>query len=280
MNKSIILLLLSFLTIKIQAQYYYKDVVANIEANTLNAKVKQAKVIATKVRSIEFDDSETEDFLCEQEIENNAKHIFTTTGSPFTGENHLHSFYTNQSQLLRSVDSNPTIVIQNNYEYKNNLLQRINITSFVPGSREKTLESHSFIINTKNQYEKMYVIKNINDTTSVLFKLDTINNVITDEIVTYKGREKERYYYYYDNKKRLTDVVKYHPYKKKLLPEVILEYNEDNTIAKKTSYVSGTKDFQIWIYKYDTNGLKTMEQCYLRGNMFRGKLVYKYIYEK
>jgi hypothetical protein len=268
------------LTTQINAQYYYKDVLINKETNSLNEKIRKAKITKLVVKSYHFDGEEVDDFLCEQEIENNGKHVVTITGSPFTGENHLHSFFTVQGQLLRSVDSNPTLVIQNNYEYSANNLSKISITSFEPENKAlRTTEIHQWFYDTKGVAEKLFLIKNNNDTTTVVFKKDSITQLVTDEIIKKKGKEVERYYYYYDAQKRLTDVVRFHPYKRKLLPELIFDYNDKNEVIKKTFFVSGTNDYTFWYYFYDKNGLKSEEQCFLKGNMLKGKLKYNYAYE-
>jgi hypothetical protein len=277
--KLIITLLALTVFLEAQAQYYYKDIIANKETNELNSRLKKAKVVDIKVKSLEFDNNEVEDFLCEQNIENNGKHMITVTGSPYIGENHLHSFFTAQSQIIRSVDSNPTIIIQNNYDYIENRLNKIIVTSFeVDNKKDKSVEVHEWIYN-KNVPEKMYLIKNGNDTTTIKFLIDTTLQLPVEEISYYKGKEKERYYYYYDSKKRLTDVTRYHPYARKVLPEFIFEYDEQNNVKRKTSFTTGTKDYQIWHYAYNENGLKTEDQCFLRGNVFRGKLMYRYTYE-
>ncbi len=280
MLKLTVLLIACITVYHVQAQYYYKDIVANTETNQLNQLLKKSKATAVRVTSIDFDDSPIDNFLCEQTINNNAKHIITITGSPYVGENHLHAWYNNASQITRSVDSNPSIIIQNNYEYTQNMLSKITITSYEQGSKDKVIEQHHWLLDSSNRYTIMYRIKQGTDTTVVRIIRDTATQLPIEEIVLFKGKEKEHFYYYYDATNLLTDVVKYHTYKQKLLPEVIQEYGINNQLTKKTMYTSGTKEYEIWMYKYNELGLKTEEQCYLRGNMFRGKLVYNYNFEK
>lgn len=261
------------------AQYYYKDIVVNKEINALNEKIKKAKAVSVKVKSFDFDDTEIENFLCEQEIENNGKHTFTTTGSPYVGENHLHSYFTAQSKIIRSVDSNPLLIIQNIYDYQNSNLSKITINTIDIANKTRLAEQHIWQYDDKNVPTKMYLVKNNLDTLKIQIIKDSITQMPIEEIVYEKGKEFERYYYYYDDKNRLTDVVKYNRYKKKLLPELIFEYDEQNQIIKKSIFVTGTNDYTNWFYKYDDKGLKTAEQCFLKGNLFRGKLYYYYKYE-
>lgn len=281
MNLRITIILVSLLLqFESFSQYFYKDIMVNDEINTLNERIHKAKVVNVKVKSYEFDNTEVEDFLCEQEVESNGKHIITVTGSPFIGENHLHSFFSGQHKILRSVDSNPTIIIQNFYEYNQNKLSKITINSFeVENKAGRTTEVHQWFYDQKNVPVKMLLIKNNTDTTLVSFVKDTVKNLVTDEIITYKGIEKERYYYYYDDKNRLTDVVRYHPYKRKLLPEYIFSYNDQNELIQKTIFTTGTNQYTNWRYFYNDKGLKTEEQAFLKGNLQRGSLKYFYKYE-
>ncbi len=283
MVKLIFLFIISafFLAEPILAQYYYKDIVSTQESIEHNKLLRKTKAQKLKVHSYHFDNEEIESFLCEQQIENNAKKVITITGSPFTGENRLHSFYTPQGFPTRSVDSNVSIVIQNSYEFNTlNLLTKILVTSFEPEMKNvRTTTAQYWFYDDKNVPNKMIKVVNDKDTTIVLFTKDSINNLVLDEVSYKKGVEYERYYYYYDSLNRLTDVVRYHPYRKKLYPEFIFDYNEKSQIIRKTSTQTGTTETTYWYYFYDANGLKTEEQAFLKGNTFKGKLKYTYVYE-
>lgn len=278
MYKYISILLLLFIPTIINAQYYYNDVVLTNNINALNKVLKTQKVSKLVVTSLDFDNEPIDNFLCEQRVEKNAKQVITTTGSPLAGETHLYSFYNNANQLIRSVDSNPTIVVQNTFTYSSNNIQNTTNISYEVGTKEKATENHNWII-TNNKYEKLVVIKNTYDTITVLLICDSITTLPIQEVSYVKGKEKERYYYYYDKQNRLTDIVRYNPYKRKLLPYVTYDYTTDNSISKKTQYVNGTNDYTMWLYQYNANGLKTEEVCYLKGNIFRGKLRYAYTYD-
>jgi YD repeat-containing protein len=261
-------------------QYYYKDIIATRQGNELNRVMKKNKVATVKVKNYNFDDTVIEDFLCEQYTENACRYVVTVTGSPFVGEYHLHTWYNNNSQINKSVDSTGDTNITNQYEYDPaGKLKTITINSFEMRTRDKLLEQHQFFYNAKGALEKMYVLKNITDTITVQFKTDTAG-LVTEEVSYKKGREKERYYYYYDTQKRLTDVVKYNTLVSRLLPETVFEYNDQNQVVKRTDFTPGTSEYQNWLFTYDANGLKTGEMCYLKGNFFRGKLVYSYTFEK
>ncbi len=271
------ILFFAIFAIQSQAQFYYKDIVTNKEVTENNNLLRKAKSSKLEVKSYQFDGEEVENFLCEQIIDANAKHVLTVTGSPFTGENHLHSFYSAQGQLLRSVDSNTTLVIQNNYEYTNTNLTKISITSFEPEQKNvKTVEVHQWFYDPKNAPTKMYKIKNQTDTTLTIFNKDSVSNLITNEVEYFKGKVKEHFEYYYDDLNNLTAVFRYIPIKKKMMPEIVFDYNEKNEIIKKTNFVTGTKSYTIWFYFYGDNGLKKEEQCFLPGNLMRGKLKYFY----
>jgi hypothetical protein len=248
--------------------------------------MKKAKVIAIEVSSLDFDNTPVENFLCEQIVENNGKHTFTITGLPKVGESHLHAYFTTQSQVTKTIDSTPTlleqdnyIVNQNSYEYAGNKLSKLTTTSFeTNNSREKTTEQHVWIYGNNNPVI-LYVIKNRQDTLTVKLITDSVTQLVAEEIVWELGKEKDHFYYYYDAGKRLTDVVRYHPFRKKLLPQYIFEYNNQNQVLKKINFTYGSKDYQTWFYQYNEQGLKKEEQCFAKGNLLKGRLVYKYEYE-
>lgn len=279
MKRILLYLALTAFGFAASAQYYYKDVIGTKEVNALNKALKKARVLSVTIKSYNFDDLEIEDFLCEQTLENNAKMVYTVTGSPYTGENRLFSWFNNASMITRSVDSNVSTTIQNNYNYDaSGNLTALTITSFENGSRDKLIETHSWTYNN-NRPEKMVLTKTKSDTITVLFTADEKGNIAT-EVSYRKGRVKETIYYYYDEQNRLTDIVKYSYIAGRLLPETVFDYNTDGTISKRTDFTPGKSDYQIWLFKYDANGLKTEERCYLKGNMFKGKLLYKYQVEK
>lgn len=262
-----------------RAQYYYKDILGTRLVNETNKAMKKARVTSVQIKNYNFDDSEIDDFLCEQTTENNCKFVYTVTGSPYTGENRLYSWFNNKAQITRSVDSNISTTIQNYYQYDlADNLTSLTVVSFENGSKQKITEVHQWAY-TGNRPEKMTLTRTYADTLTVQFTPDEKGNVGI-ETVYRKGRVKETVYYYYDAQNRLTDIVKYSYIAKRLLPETVFEYNDAGQLLKRTDFTPGKSDYQNWLFKYDANGLKTEEHCYLKGNMFRGKLVYKYEFER
>jgi hypothetical protein len=279
MKQPLLYLLFALFGAGAQAQYFYKDVLGTRQVNETNKVMKKARVLSVTVKNYNFDDSEIDDFLCEQTTDNNCKYVYTVTGSPYTGENRLYSWFNNGSQVTRSVDSNISTTIQNYYQYDpTGNLTNLTIVSFENGSKEKITETHAWTY-TNNRPDKMILTRTHADTLTVQFSADEKGNAAI-ETVYRKGRVKETVYYYYDDKNRLTDIVKYSPIAKRLLPETVFEYNESGQLFKRTDFTPGKSDYQNWLFKYDVNGLKTEEHCYLKGNMFRGKLIYKYEVEK
>jgi hypothetical protein len=262
------------------AQYYYKDIITNKENTANNKAIRKANCTSLEVKSYHFDGEEIESFLCRQVIENSAKLVLTITGSPYTGGNHLHSFYTLQGQLQRSVDSNASLVIQNNYEYQADKLTKISVTSFEPEQKNiRNTEIHQWIYDEKGTARKMLRIKNQTDTSILLFAKDSITNLVINEVEYVKGKVKEHYQYFYDDNHNLTAIFRYNPVRKKMLPELVLDYNDKNEIIKKTNFSGSANNTTFWYYYYNDSGLKTEEQCFLTGNLFKGKLKYFYTYD-
>ena len=106
--------------------------------------------------------------------------------------------------------------------------------------------------------------------------LDENGNVIEEEAFK-QGVSEGKVYYYYDDKHRLTDVVRYNVKARRLLPDYIFEY-EDDELSTMTLVPEGSDDYQKWYYTYDEKGLKQADFCYNKKNVLLGKIEYKYQY--
>src|SRR5258708_1362030 len=96
---------------------------------------------------------------------------------------------------------------------------------------------------------QMIKIKNRVDTTYVTFVPDDKGNV-GEERSVHRGNPEPTVYYYYDDNNRLTDVVRYNPVAKRLLPDYIFEYDAQNRLATMLVTTGGGTDYQKWNYTY------------------------------
>jgi hypothetical protein len=116
------------------------------------------------------------------------------------------------------------------------------------------------------------------DSTYVDFATDK-DGRITEENIYRKGKKTGFYYYYYNDEGRLTDVVKYNEKWKRLLPEIMLEYDPaGNTIQKRQLIGNRDISYLIWRYNYDKNGLMDEEALFNSKKQQTGSLIYSYEY--
>ena len=124
----------------------------------------------------------------------------------------------------------------------------------------------------------MLRVRNNSDTTRVLFILDEQGNV-GEEKVTRSNLPASTVYYYYDSRNRLTDIVRYNTKAKKLLPDMLFEYDEkDRVIQKITTTSNLTLGYLIWRYIFDEKGLKTKEALFNDDKQLTGKIEYSYTF--
>ena len=121
----------------------------------------------------------------------------------------------------------------------------------------------------------MLRIKNKVDTIYVSFKTDEKGRII-EEQETRKGVKSEPYYYYYNNSGQLSDIVRYNPKARRLLPEYMFEYSPSNQVIQKITVPSGSDKYLIWRYQYNAQGLKTKEAIYDKQKQLTGKVEYQY----
>ena len=266
------------ITIKpfINAQYYYKDLVSNKQAQAEKAALKEQKIRTVKVHSFEGDRTPSEGFFCEKKISKDYRRIETYTRSYSTGKALLTTYYNDNGQILQSTDSSEITVATSLYQYN----EQGNITSILSNSHStdddfKTIlkEEHQYRYNDKNQPIQMLRIKNQKDSALIDFIIDEHGN-ITDEIET--GPAGRHYYYYYDTKNRLTDIVKLNVVIGKLLPDFTFEYNNSNQVTQMIAVEEGiNRNYYTWKYIYN-EGLRIIEKCFSKENVLLGYFEYEY----
>src|ERR1700712_3610526 len=112
MNKKIwmAILLLATLTPLAKAQYYYKDLISNKQAQQEKAVLKEQKIRTIEVHSFEGDKTPSEGFFCEKKITKDYRKIETYTRAYTAGKSLVTSYYDNKGLLLQSTDSSDITV--------------------------------------------------------------------------------------------------------------------------------------------------------------------------
>ena len=264
-----------FLSLPAYSQFYYKDQVATREIISRFQLYKANKVNAVKLNSFQGEEPVTEGFVCEQKVNPAQNQLVTYTKTADAGESYLTAVYNNQGLLTKAIDSTEETVSTSNYSYDaNKRLVQLAIETKAKDNSSQSSEKHLWEYNAQGKPVKMIRIRNGRDTTLVHFTLDDNGNVIEEESFK-QGKSEGKVYYYYDDKHRLTDVVRYNVKARRLLPDYIFEY-EDEELSSMTLVPEGSDDYQKWYYTYDENGLKQADFCYNKKNVLLGKIEYQY----
>ena len=270
------LLVLSFSATR--AQYYYNDIVGTVETNRLMKTYLANKVRTVTATGYDQRGSKATDFSEFQEIKENGKALKT---SSITHLNKIvnYSKFDGQGRLTQLTDSSTSVESVTTYEYDDaGRITLVQNTIKDPANDFNQQEIHRWVYNASGNPEKMWRIINKTDSLEIRFSPDENGNT-GDEKTFRKGIETAAYYYYYDDKKRLTDIVRYNTKAKKLLPDILFEYDEkDRIIQKITTTSSSTLGYLIWRYIFDEKGLKSKEALFNDDKQLTGKIEYSYTF--
>jgi hypothetical protein len=180
-------------------------------------------------------------------------------------------------RLLKLIDSSTGMTSVSSYRYDiiGNLVEIGNIIS--DSSQDFTQSELHLWFYKNNKPEKMWRIINNTDSIEVRFKTDSLGNIIEEQNFK-KSKGSEPTYYYYDIKNRLTDIVRYNTKAKRLLPDFMFEYDEQNRVIQKITTISNLNlGYLTWRYLYDERGLKTKEALFNKEKQLQGRIEYSYI---
>lgn len=272
-----LLVLISFATAT-SAQHYYNDILITDQNKKKQQLYRQHKVRAVKTTAFDADGKTIEGFSSDQTVSADFNEIHTTTMTTLAGTSHSISYFNNQGQLIKSIDTADGLNNTITYTYDaSGKISRILSLSLSPGDF-KIKEEHIWIYdNNSGCPARMLKIKNDKDTSFISFTKDEKGNIAIEKIVE-RGKESRVYYYYYDDKSRLTDIVRYNERVKRMLPDYVFEYDEDGRLATMTVVPEGTGDYQKWYYSYFEEGLKGQDACYSKSKVLIARVEYNYQY--
>lgn len=255
------------------SQYYYNDVLSNLQSNNQYTLLIKNKVKEISARSFE-NNILSDDFLVDQTIsaDNSTLSTKTISGSFVT---YLFSYYAN-NMLIKSIDSSDNSIKTTSYQYneKKQLIATNNISKDFDGLNEM-IEDHIWNYSEKGFPTSLLKIKNKIDSTFIEFKLDSLNRV-AEEIWKKNDRRVEVYYYYYDNANRLTDIVRFNKKANALLPDFLFEYDDKGTLRQLVQIQNANGSYLTWKYAYAPTGLKTKEFCYNKKKELLARIEYSY----
>ena len=260
------------------SQYYYNDILSNMQSNKNYSVMKDAAVKTVTVTHYNNNDELQTDLKIEQTFSKD----YTTLESKTTSSDKvrpmlLFNHYEN-NKIVKTEDTHDSVNTIVNYKYNNNGLLE-NIVSYTNDTTiaSESLESHQWFYNERGRVIYMLKIKNKKDTTKIELVYDK-DSLITEENWFRKGKVMETYYYYYNDKKQLTDIVRFNNRAKRLLPDYLFEYDALNNVQSMTQVPAGSSNYLIWQYIYTDKGLKKQDNCFTKQRQLIGKMKYEYGY--
>lgn len=262
----------------LQAQYYYNDIIGTLETNRQMRTYLDNKVRSVSATGYDQRGSKATDFTELQEVKENGLALKISTIANLN-KTVLYSKFDSQARIIRMADSSTAIVSITTYEYDGSgRISRVQNTTKDSANDFNLSELHLWLYNAAGKPDKMWRIINNTDSLEIRFTPDEEGNT-GDETTFRKGIETGKIYYYYDDKNRLSDVVRYNTKAKKLLPDILFEYDDnDRVIQKITTTSSNNINYLIWRYIFDSKGLKTKEALFNHNKELTGKIEYNYTF--
>lgn len=261
------------------AQFYYKDIVTHTGNLQQYQMHKNGRVQTITINSFENTGEPSAEFRFQQQYNASWSQLKTIAEVPYSGRNVVINYYNSQGLLYRTTDSsNGTYTV---YEYRYDSLSRlvqIQNNTLAIGEKNKSAETHNWFYDEQGSPEKMERIRDKSDTMMILLKKDSAGNIIEEQSF-HKGLAGEKTFYYYDSLNRLTDIASYNARAGKLLPDYMFDYDVKGQIIRMVTSLQGGST-TTWVYRYNEQGLKTEEICYLAQKKLAGRMAYQYTFKK
>jgi YD repeat-containing protein len=276
--KNTIFAITSLVSVTLNAQYYYNDIIGTQEIASRMKTFIAAKVHLVTAAGYDAQGVKTTDFNEWQEVQANGAALKITNRNGQIVTRQYYQFDSN-TRLVNTRDSSTDIqsITEYTYDANGNLATIKMITKDSLQDFNET-EERRWQYNTSGKPEKMWRILNGKDSTEYRFTLDENGNV-ADEQLYRRSIGIDPVYYYYDDKNRITDIVRYNKKAKRLLPDVMFEYDERNRVIQKITTIStNNPDYLIWRYLFNEKGLKTKEALFDKNKELRGRIEYAYTF--
>jgi hypothetical protein len=284
--KNFLPLFLLLLTCNLRAQYYYNDIVGTNETNSRMKSYIDNRVRTVTASGVDQNGMRANDFTEYHEVRDNGRGLKSSTIVNLN-KSVTYSRFDEKGRIISMSDSSSEVSSVTNYSYDAN--GRIaSITNVVsdPGNDFNQQEAHQWLYDANGKPAKMWrIITNRSagqqtvDSLEVRFVLDEDGN--PGEEHTYKrGYQTGYLYYYYDDKDRLSDVVRYNTIAKKLLPDLMFEYDDKGRVAQKITTTTNLHlKYLKWRYIYNEKGLKTKEAMFESSDtQMTGRIDYAYTF--
>ena len=146
--------------------------------------------------------------------------------------------------IIRTTDSSQEAVNESFFSYDTKgLVSSIKNTSH--SDNVASSEMHLWKYDANGKPVAMTRIRNNTDTLDVTYVADEKGNPAEER--TFKKKAPQgTVYYYFDDQNRLTDVVRYNLKARKLLPDYILEYNNNLQLKQMITVPEGSSNYLLW----------------------------------
>lgn len=257
------------------AQYFYKDIVSNLQINDEFSILKNENIKTIKLSSFEDNDEPSDGFFCEKKFNKNYSQSEMLSKSYITGQSLLVTNYSTDGKVIKTNISTPTTTNTTEFEYNNKgFLSLVRISTKADDDSTGITETHEYFYNDNGTLLKMLRKKNNTLIATVTFKTDEKGNIIEED--PEGSSNDKKYFYYYDDKDRLTDVVHYNEIAKKLLPDYMFEYNALNKPQQMISIDESGRNYFIWKYSYTEKKLPEIQKCFSKEKRLLGTIQYEY----
>ncbi len=262
----------------LHAQYYFNDILGTQETNRLIRSFNDNKVRMVSASGFDENGVKATDFSEVQEIKENGRALkySSRTGSNFTT---YYSRFDASGRLISMADSSTSVRTMTEYQYDTQgRIQRITNTIKDEANDFNQIEVHQWSFDAKGHPEKMWRTINNSDSLEIRIISDEEGNP-GEEKYFKKGIENGSVLYFYDDKNQLTDIVRYNTKFRRLLPDVMFEYDDkDHVIQKITTASNLHLGYVIWRYIFNDAGLKTKEALFNEQKKLTGKIEYNYVF--
>jgi hypothetical protein len=274
--KSTLTFLMLIATLRsVQAQYFYKDIIATQQTILQYKLLRASGVKEVKLSSFEADGTVTDGFSASQTLSPDYSTVTTDFSSPIAGASQVINTYNGSGQLIRTTDTTDGSGSVSEYFYNaRGLLSKI-VNLSTSGGQRREKEDHIWQYDDAGKPTMLYRVKNGIDTTFISFAFDD-KGMVAEENGIRKGKKLPTVYYYYDDKNRLTDVAAYNDKAQRILPSYVFDYNAAGKMSSMIVVPEGSDQYQKWIYEYNAKGLKIRETAFDKKKQMQGKIEYRY----
>lgn len=259
----------------LEAQHYYKDIVSIRQLKEEMAQLKATKIKNISVESFEADGTASKGFFCKKEISRDFKKTELGMRSLETTPSLTITLYDDDGNIQSTYDSSDISVKKIEYRYdRSGRIQ--SVSSIIRSSDDDFIteisEEHRYFYTSTGSPEKMTIIKNRKDSSTILFANDEQGHTAVEKEIS-TGR---KIYYYYNEGGKLSDIVRENERTGKMLPDYMFEYDDKGRLLKMLNTEEGSSEYLVWLYFYNEDGLKGTEKIFSKDRKLLGRLEYSY----